>query len=139
MPQRHRRGARRGHRRGHQHEHAELVPSRGLNRARRGIIEPILLLGLRFGPAHGYSLLAKLENYELGPLDPSVVYRALREMESNDWVASSWDKHSTQGPPRRVYEITPAGREVLSAWALELERSQSRISKFLSEYEQGAS
>jgi PadR family transcriptional regulator PadR len=97
-------------------------------------VEPVLLLSLRRGPAHGYSLLAELEEYDLGQFDPSVVYRLLRDMESAGWVGSTWDEQATQGPPRRVYELTTTGKEILAEWAQELERSQARIEKFLAEY-----
>jgi len=106
---------------------------------RRRMVNPVLLLALRRGPAHGYSLLDALAEYELGSFDPSVVYRVLRDMEADGWVGSTWDEQETQGPPRRVYEITNAGKEILAEWAKELERSKSRIEKFLVEYEQGGS
>ena len=48
------------------------------------------------------------------PLDPSIVYRALREMEEQDLVASNWDDRETQGPPRRVYHLTASGNEALA-------------------------
>jgi len=94
-----------------------------------------VLLGLLQGPAHGYSLLHTLEAYDLGQLDPSVVYRVLRDMEANGWVQSTWDEQATQGPPRRVYELTDLGRESLAEWAEELALTSARIEKFLAEYE----
>jgi len=108
-----------------------------MGKSGRRLVEPVLLLTLRGGPAHGYSLLASLEEYDLGSFDPSVVYRLLREMESDGWVASTWDAQATQGPPRRVYELTATGEEILAAWARELERSKSRIQKFLTAYKKG--
>jgi PadR family transcriptional regulator PadR len=107
---------------------------RGPGRGRRRFLEPVLLLCLRRGPAHGYSLLAGLEEFDLGHLDPSVIYRVLRDMESEGWVASTWDEQATQGPPRRVYEITKIGLGVLAEWTQELERTKSRIEKFTDEY-----
>ena len=97
-------------------------------------MEPALLIHLLDGPSHGYALLAELESLELGPLDPSVVYRFLREMEEDDWVSSSWDEKTTQGPPRRVYEITPAGRQRLAEWTQELQRQRERIDQLLEDY-----
>ncbi len=104
---------------------------------RRRLLSPVLLLALRRGPAHGYSLLDALAEFELGTFDPSVVYRVLRDMEADGSVVSTWDDQETQGPPRRVYRITKTGSEVLAEWAKELEQSRSRIAKFLVEYEKG--
>jgi DNA-binding PadR family transcriptional regulator len=89
---------------------------------------------LHYGTAHGYSLLDGLDEYGLQELDPSVVYRALREMEEDGWVTSTWDEQKTQGPPRRNYRMTDRGHEILELWVKELERSRSRIERFLEAY-----
>jgi DNA-binding PadR family transcriptional regulator len=89
---------------------------------------------LHFGAAHGYSLLDGLEEFGLQELHPSVVYRALRDMEEEGWVSSTWDEQQTQGPPRRTYRITDRGNEVLGLWVKELEGSRSRIQRFLDAY-----
>ena len=54
---------------------------KGRGRGRRAVrmLEPALLLLLHHGPAHGYTFLDQLEEFGLGDLNPSVVYRALRE------------------------------------------------------------
>jgi DNA-binding PadR family transcriptional regulator len=93
-------------------------------------------LKLREGPAHGYSLLDGLDDYGLGGLDPSMVYRILREMEDLGWVSSTWDEQQTQGPPRRIYQLAPLGDEVLAEWAKDLEQSKARIERFLHMYRQ---
>jgi PadR family transcriptional regulator PadR len=107
---------------------------RGLGRSLRRFLEPVLLMRLHYGTAHGYSLLDGLDEYGLQELDPSVVYRALREMEEDGWVTSTWDEQKTQGPPRRNYRMTDRGHEILDLWVKELERSRSRIERFLEAY-----
>jgi DNA-binding PadR family transcriptional regulator len=67
-------------------------------------------------------------------MDPSVVYRALREMEVEGWVASDWNAQKTQGPPRRVYRLTEEGEHVLDRWAGDLEESKARVERFLRAY-----
>jgi len=96
---------------------------------------PTLLLLLHHGPAHGYTLTARLAELGLGELNPSVVYRSLREMEARGWVTSSWDEEQTQGPPRRVYCLTPLGDEVLKSWAQDLQGTRSMIDNLLNVYE----
>jgi PadR family transcriptional regulator, regulatory protein PadR len=109
---------------------------RGRGRGRRAVrmLEPVLLLLLHHGPAHGYTFLEQLGEFGLEGLNPSVVYRTLRDMEERGWVTSTWDDEQTQGPPRRVYSITTQGDEVLASWAQDLEESKRRIDHLLKAY-----
>ena len=95
------------------------------------ILEPALLILLREQPRHGYSLLADLSSLGLHTIHPSVVYRALREMEALEWIQSDWDTDQTQGPPRRTYRLTFQGEEALRNWQHELEKTQQLISDLL--------
>jgi DNA-binding PadR family transcriptional regulator len=97
-------------------------------------LEPTLLLLLHHGPAHGYTLLERLGEFGLGGLNPSVVYRALRDMEGRGWVTSFWDDEQTQGPPRRVYRLTALGNEALALWTQDLEETRRLIDRLLSAY-----
>ena len=92
-------------------------PGQGRRHGGRAVrmLEPALLLLLHHGPAHGYTFLEQLGEFGLGDLNPSVVYRTLRDMEEKEWVTSNWDEERSQGPPRRVYRITALGDEVLGA------------------------
>ena len=108
----------------------------GGGRGLRRFLQPVLLLRLHQGEAHGYSLLDSLDEFGLGGLDPSVIYRILRDMEDEGWVSSTWDEEQTQGPPRRIYRLNKEGREVLDLWAVELGQSKSRIERFLKVYRQ---
>jgi poly-beta-hydroxybutyrate-responsive repressor len=110
----------------------------GQGRRRRRIInflQPCLLLLLARENSHGYNLLTDLESFGFDPeiLDPSLVYRNLRDMESLSLVQSEWDDES-QGPQRRMYQITPQGRQFLQEWIHDLERTQLDIQKVLTTY-----
>ncbi|MCK5645941.1 MAG: helix-turn-helix transcriptional regulator [Anaerolineales bacterium] len=112
---------------------------RGRGKRRRRVLQflqPCLLLLLQRGEAHGYALLAELERFGFNPerLDPTLVYRALREMEEVEMVESHWDEES-QGPRRRVYTILPEGREQLSVWIEDLRRTRNEIDHLLMEFE----
>jgi len=99
-------------------------------------LQPCLLLMLTRSEAHGYSLLDELAEFGFNPdrVDPSLVYRALREMEANSWVSSHWDAES-QGPQRKVYKITSEGNAYLRAWVAELRRTRDEIDRLLNAYE----
>jgi len=107
---------------------------RGYSRRAVRFLEPTLLLLLHHGPAHGYTLLAELESFGLGDSDPSVLYRALRDMEEKGWVSSYWEEEQTQGPPRRVYRLTEEGNEVLRWWTDDLRETAQIIDNLLNTY-----
>lgn len=119
-------------------------PGQAKGGARRGrrrrrvmsFLQPCLLLLLREGEAHGYALASELDRFGFDPerLDPSLVYRALREMEQVAWIDSRWEDES-QGPRRRVYRLAEAGLDQLSTWIEELRRTRDEIERLLTAFE----
>lgn len=95
------------------------------------MLEPALLVLLSQGDMHGYTLLERVDSLGLISLQPSMVYRVLREMEEAGWVSSIWDREQTQGPPRRVYKLTEEGYAALYGWKNHLEQTQGIISRLL--------
>jgi len=79
----------------------------------------VLLAELAHGPAHGYELLEQVRDSGVNVVDAGGLYRTLRAME-HDSVVTSWWEASQSGPPRRTYELTPAGVEALAELVLEL-------------------
>ena len=114
--------------------------SRGKGRRRRvmSFLQPCLLVMLHRGEAHGYSLLNGLDEFGFNPgqKDPSLLYRALRDMEEIGLVTSEWDQDSSLGPQRRVYQITPEGEEYLTDWVADLHRTRQEIDALIAAYEQ---
>ena len=104
---------------------------RGCSRRAVRFLEPTLLLLLHHGPAHGYTLIDQLGGFGLENMDPSVIYRALRDMEEKDWVTSTWDEELTQGPPRRVYCLTALGDKVLEWWIQDLQETRRMMDHIL--------
>ena len=103
----------------------------------RGFIQPALLLLLHMQPTHGYGLMEGLQ--EIGfrdyPVDSSVVYRTLRQLEEAGMVTSGWDTDVTAGPPRRVYHLTEAGHRYLGDWVTDLRATDSALHSFLDAYD----
>lgn len=121
-------------------ERAFGPPGRGRRRARRRrrvlqFLQPCLLLLLQRGEAHGYALLADLEAFGFSPgrLDPTMVYRALRELEEMGMVESRWDE-GVSGPKRRVYTLLPDGEAHLERWVEDLRRTREEIDRLLEMY-----
>ena len=97
----------------------------------RRLVEPALLTFLAREDLHGYALLEKLVPLGLGSVNPSVIYRILRNYEEIGLVRSDWDAEDTQGPPRRVYAITDEGRLTLARAKHSLRETVDRIETLL--------
>ena len=98
----------------------------------------LLLLGER--RAHGYELRARLPEFGLTPpqragryMDSSTVYRTLRRLEGDGLVCSA-QEDSAGGPPRRIYGLTPLGRNELHRSAHALAETGDRLGAFTSRY-----
>lgn len=98
----------------------------------RNFIRPCLLLLLREQPSHGYELLERLRAFGF-ERDPGGLYRALRALERDGYVRSAWQP-SSEGPERRIYQITRTGMEELHARTKELAASERTLALFLSRY-----
>jgi DNA-binding PadR family transcriptional regulator len=77
---------------------------------RRGRVPDLLLAALVAGPAHGYELMDRLEQFSGGSWRPSPgsVYPLLQLFEERGWVESQ------ESDGRRIFALTEAGREQAS-------------------------
>lgn len=109
---------------------------RGGSGKRRGrnLLRPTLLFLMHQGPAHGYDLADRLSSFGIENIDPSLIYRALRDMEEEGLIQSTWDEEKTQGPPRRVYSLTAEGNESLNYYLEDLKTTKDRIDQLLQAY-----
>ena len=103
---------------------------------RKRILQPLILLLLAEEAIHGYGLVERLKSsYKLETVAPQTVYRALREMEEAGWIAPSWDMESGQGPPRKIYQVTPEGISALELWSQEMQELRGLVNGFLESYQ----
>ena len=123
-------------------DHNRARRGRGGGRRRRrrvtSFLQPCLLVLLhRHGKTHGYSLLHGLEQFGFNSMrvDPSLIYRSLREMEETGLVSSTWSEDQSQGPQRRDYQITTEGTRYLAEWIKDLKQTQAEISTLITAYE----
>ena len=114
----------RGHRR---HRYGRI-------RRDRHMLRPTLLFLMHRSPGHGYDLIEQLKDFGVVDIDPSLVYRALRDMEAEGHIQSTWDEKKTQGPPRRVYTLTSEGDHSLQYHLEDLQNTRSRIDQLLQAY-----
>jgi poly-beta-hydroxybutyrate-responsive repressor len=97
-------------------------------------LRPCALLLLKESPAHGYDLLERLAAFGFAR-DPGGLYRALRSLERDGLVRSSWQT-SQNGHERRTYVLTHEGERWLHSWASTLEGSRRLLDRFLGRYEE---
>lgn len=95
----------------------------------RNFLQPCLLLLLRERSDHGYDLVSRLRELHVVDGDAGAVYRALRGLERNGLVRSSWQT-SDAGPARRTYQVTPAGIVDLNRQAVLLEATHQTLHVF---------
>lgn len=102
-----------------------------------GFLEPCLLVLLLKQDAHGYQLLNDLPTLgiDVEAYDPSVIYRALRELEMDGWV-TSYEGNESQGPQRRMYHLTADGKDYLEAWIKDLRYSKDELERIIRFYEE---
>lgn len=101
--------------------------------ARSSYLRSCVLLLLTEGPKHGYELLVQLSDRGYGSADPGGLYRALRTMEEEGLVSSSWE-YGDFGPARRVYAVTDDGLEGLRESAVAVRDMRRRLNRFLRHY-----
>lgn len=116
----------------HPHHHHDA--HRGWVRpgGRRGRwLEPFLLRLVADGEAHGRALISRLDRLCLAPdgVDEGMAYRTLRELEGDGLMRSAWI--TDDGPPRRTYQLTEAGRRALDEWFAVMRERARLIDAFL--------
>ena len=92
---------------------------------------------LHHGDDHGYSLITQLARFgfDVERLDPSLAYRALREMEEAGWI-TSYEGEQSQGPRRKVYSLTSEGEQHLALWVEDLRQARIEIERLLDAYQE---
>jgi PadR family transcriptional regulator PadR len=95
----------------------------------KSFLQPCLLLLIKEEPGYGYDLVTRLSDLGLDD-DSAAVYRTLRSLEQRGEVYSYWHTSST-GPARRMYGLTPAGDEALSASVTAVSETHQAIERYL--------
>jgi poly-beta-hydroxybutyrate-responsive repressor len=116
---------------------AKLHPRHPGSKKAERYIQPSLLLGLKRHPSYGYELIHSLQEFGFieGAAPPGMIYRHLRELESDGLVLSQWETAGT-GPAKRIYRITAEGESVLSLWIDYMEKQAGNLANFIRIYRQ---
>src|ERR1044071_2368179 len=81
----------------------------------RGTLDLMILRTLLPGPSHGHAIAKHIQrtSEELLQVETGSLYPALYRLESNGWVAATWER-SDKGKRARYYKITAKGRRQLA-------------------------
>ena len=99
----------------------------------RSLLRPAILLLLKERESHGYELVSRLGDLGLDVPDFGGLYRALRGMEDEGLVSSSWGTPA-RGPARRIYALTKEGEAQLRDTAPALVQQRRAIGGLLDRY-----
>ncbi len=103
------------------------------------MLETAVLVLLKQRPNHGYALLAPIQELGLEVRDVSRLYRALRNLEGDGIVASSWDTSAHgKGPARKIYSITRLGHRHLRQRMKSLRATTVLMQRIEAKYEESA-
>lgn len=77
----------------------------------KGLLDLIVLQLLNSQPMHGYQIITKIRKSFGVYFGPSTIYPLLSSLEKKGHVESRWNMESER--PRKVYELTSKGKNVL--------------------------
>jgi PadR family transcriptional regulator PadR len=80
----------------------------------KGVLDLCILGILQGGPTYGYDLAQRLTQTGLGEIKGGTLYPALSRLEADRQVTSAW-REGDQGPNRKYYQISEAGRRRLGS------------------------
>src|SRR3954463_10293497 len=96
----------------------------------RGALDTCLLALLARTPTHAYDLVVLLEQHGLPGVGYGTVYPLMGRLRRQGLVSERAEP-SPRGPPRKVYEVSPAGRQALAEWTAHWVDTTSAISQLL--------
>jgi PadR family transcriptional regulator, regulatory protein PadR len=100
--------------------YADEEKERRVTQLRKGILE-LAIMGALYRERHyGYSLVRVLTQSGSISLKEGTIYPILARLNRDGLVRSEWVE-SDQGPPRKYYALTPAGRQLFSDLSEEFE------------------
>ena len=101
-----------------------------LPQLRRGVLQYCVLALLADEERYGFDLVRALGEVEGMVTSEGTIYPLLSRLRRDGFVASTW-RESRQGPPRRYYRATDAGRTALETFGREWGRFRDAVDHFM--------
>ena len=80
---------------------------------RKGMLELCILNAIKGTSLYGYDIVRKLRNIKGLVISEGTIYPILSRLKREGFVQTTL-KESTEGPPRKYYELTAKGEKILS-------------------------
>ncbi len=80
---------------------------------RKGMLELCILNSIRGTSLYGYDIVRKLRDIEGLVISEGTIYPILSRLKREGFVQTTI-KESTEGPPRKYYELTDKGQTILN-------------------------
>ena len=96
----------------------------------RGALDTCLLALLAQKPTHAYDLVVRLQQRGLPGVGYGTVYPLMGRLRRQGLVDER-SEPSPSGPPRKVFEVSPAGSEALAEWTRQWVETTSAITGLL--------
>lgn len=109
-------------------QYSEDDRDRRIVQLRKGILELAIMGALYRDRHYGYSLIRVLSDAGSLSLKEGTVYPILARLDRDGLVKSEWIE-SGQGPPRKYYALTSAGRRLFDDLKQEFEALASLVQK----------
>ena len=107
-----------------------VQPEGLLAQMRRGVLQYCVLALLADDERYGFDLVRALGEVDGMVTSEGTIYPLLSRLRRDGLVETTW-RESTQGPPRRYYRATDAGRAALAAFAGEWLRFRPAVDHFI--------
>ena len=108
------------------------TPPKPSNALLHGALDALILKTLSRGPCHGYAVARYIEDTtgDAVLVEEGSLYPALYRLERRGWVEAEWGI-SELGRRAKLYRLTDAGRERLTAETATWRRFAAGVSKIL--------
>ncbi|GAB2710961.1 PadR family transcriptional regulator [Kitasatospora kifunensis] len=96
-----------------------MVPGgtyKAMSQLRRGVVEYCVLALLWDDRRYGVEILRELGKVDAMVTSEGTIYPLLSRLHRDALVEAAWQE-SAGGPPRKYYELTPAGRQALEEFS----------------------
>ncbi len=107
----------------------DVIVTNLVGELKRGTLVLSVLLNTKES-TYGYSLVQALQNLGID-IEQNTLYPLLRRLEKQALLSSSWD--TTESRPRKYYQISPLGLEVLSDLTAHWQETNKVINAMLEE------
>jgi PadR family transcriptional regulator PadR len=110
-----------------------MVPggtTKQLSQMRRGAIEFCVLALLSSGEQYGFEMAKALAEADGLVTSEGTLYPLLARLREEGLVKTTW-RESSQGPPRRYYQLTKDGRVALDAFVVQWARFRDAVDGLL--------